>query len=1024
MNRKTSNIAFLLGSASLLALAGTGVSRAQGVATAQTAAAPEMVPEQVLITGSLIHGAEAVGVPVVGLSQQDFSNTGQITIDALLAKQPAITINQLEQASTNGNITRNTALTLHQLGGTRNLLLVDGMRVPLDSYDGSVVDANIIPQLALERIDVLADGASATYGSDAVGGVVNEVLKRGFNGAEILARVGAAASAYGGGDLTWQASMQYGRTWTGGDITLTYENSGANALDTTAKRLKYQYTQDYSPWGLDNETPITSATPGIISTGKPAASSGTVCSNCYSIPAGTGANFNASLNGGVGPLTPGSATGVLTWAQILANPGTANEQNSFNVGQLTSPVQTNAAALTFDQDIFPGVSFFADAFYHNRRFKYETQATGTGKNQQQTFVIPTTNPYYPVGAPAGLNVSVDLTYADPQFLTGGSIEKRVDGGFNIELPAQWNMRIFTAYSETTPYAVESNIINDNAANAALGNVVAAQPQSGNLPPFGSYTKPANIPYLNVFCDQMAYSCNSPLTLAYMSGLRHYSTNNSIRESGVNLDGPVFDLPGGTLRAAIGGEDTAYDFTELAQNSYSSDSAGILNNVQSSFTRTVYSGFTQINVPVFGGNFTLPLVESLSVEGSYRYDHYSDFGSVNSPKAAINWTLGAGLTVKLDWGKSFRAPFVQELLSTASTVHATNVLGGDTRNTTPACTGGTPVPGSAAAILNPTCSTSAALQYQGGISFSGAPVAGIRPADGLPATLQPETATNTSVGIEFAPTYSFLKSLDVVVTDWRVYISNYLASGLGSSTATLLNSPLYASTVITKSNPNFAQYVQLLVSNVGSNVPLTAVSNITWIADGSFLNSGWLKLNGIDYQASYDFDLGELGAFHVGANGTYYLEDKSQILPGGPISDVLNFAGANYGTEIPIWIQRASFGWAGGPYSVNLFWNHTSHFINSQPLPPAQYLATFPNYTDIEPAFDTFDLAVSYNTGQQLANVYLQNIRITLNVNDVLDKHASFEYNTSTTGNSAVAFVNSSNESYIGRFISIAFQKSF
>ncbi|HEX5282014.1 MAG TPA: hypothetical protein VFW28_18180, partial [Micropepsaceae bacterium] len=378
----------------------------------------------------------------------------------------------------------------------------------------------------------------------------------------------------------------------------------------------------------------------------------------------------------------------------------------------------------------------------------------------------------------------------------------------------------------------------------------------------------------------------------------------------------------------------------------------------------------------------------------------------------------------DWGKSFRAPFVQELLSTASTVHATNILGGDSKNNTPACAqvGGTPVPGSAAAILNPTCS--AALQYQGGIDFSGAPVAGIRPADGLPTNLQPEKATNTSFGLEFAPTYAFLKGLDVQVTDWRVYITNYLSSGLGASTATLLNDPAYASTVITKSNPNFAQYVQLLVNNVGSNVPLSAVSNITWIADGAFLNSGWLKLNGIDYQASYDFDLGDYGAFNIGTTGTYYLANQTQTLPGGPITDAINFAGVYNGTTLPVWTMRSRLGWASDAYSFTLFWNHTSHFQNEDPAPPAQYLAAFPNYTDKAPAFDSFDLVLGYNTGDRPANVYLKNIGITLNVNDLLDKHASFEYNVGSHGNSAVAFVNSSRESYVGRFISIAIEKTW
>jgi hypothetical protein len=341
---------------------------------------------------------------------------------------------------------------------------------------------------------------------------------------------------------------------------------------------------------------------------------------------------------------------------------------------------------------------------------------------------------------------------------------------------------------------------------------------------------------------------------------------------------------------------------------------------------------------------------------------------------------------------------------------------------PACAtvGGTPTPGSAAAILNPTCSP--ASQFPGGISFSGSPVVGIRPADGLPTNLQPEKATNTAVGIEFAPTDSFLKGLDIQVTDWRIYITNALSNGLGASPATVLNDPHYASTVITKSNPNFAQYVQLLVGNVGSNVPLSAVSNITWIADGSFLNSGWLKLGGIDFQASYDIDLGDYGAFNIGTTGTYYLKDQTQILPGGPITDAINFNGVNNGTTIPVLLTRSRLGWATDAYSITLFWNHNSHFFTQQPLPPAAYLAKFPNYSDIEPAFDTFDLVLGYNTGDRPANDFLKNIAITLNINDLLDRHASFSYNVASNGNSAVAFVNSSNEPYIGRFISLAVNK--
>jgi len=698
-----------------------------------------------------------------------------------------------------------------------------------------------------------------------------------------------------------------------------------------------------------------------------------------------------------------------------------NVRNPYDLGQLTSPTQTNAAALTFDQTIFPGVSLFVDALYHNRRFAFTPSPASLGKDAVQTLTVPTSNPYYPVGAPSGLQVSVNLGYGNPERETGSTVGKRFATGFNIELPQQWNSRLFTSYSELEPTGLQSNIPNLNSVNAALGNTIAAQVQTTTTPPIASWTKPSNIPYLNVFCDQTAFTCNDPLTLEFLAGIRHFDITNTVRESGANFDGPLFNLPGGTLRAAVGGEITAFNYRELVENSYTTVSPGVINQQKSSFTRTVYSAYAQVNIPVFGGDFKFPLLESLNVEGSYRFDHYSDFGNVDSPKAALNWTLGAGVTVKLDWGKSFRAPFVGELEPSSSIVHGANVAAGSTNNT-PACgtVGGTPVPGSAAAILNPTCS--AALQYQGGITFSGAPIPGIRPGDGLPSELSPETATNRSFGFEFAPEYSFLKGLDVQVTDWNVTITNFLSSGVGAGNGELLNNPLYKFTVVTKSDPNFAKDVAILLANVSSNVPLSSVSNITWISDGGFINSGWYKGSGIDYQASYDLDLGDYGGVNLTTSGTYYLKDQSQVLPGGAISDNIQFTGVNNGTNFPVWTARTGLGWSRGEYSVNAFWNHTSHFFTNQSLPPTAFLANFPTYSDIVPAFDTLDLVLRYNTGDEPAQAYFRNIGITLNVNDVFDKVAPFSYGISGGGQAASAFINNSRETYIGRFVMLSVDK--
>src|ERR1700741_5030632 len=223
MNPSASRFATLMGSASLLTLAGSLAAQAQipgqQVAQAQMAqAGGEAVPEQVLITGSLVHGAAAVGVPVTNLSTQDFTETGNPTIGDLFRTVPAANVAPGPSAvNSGGHQERETRVNIRGLDqtGPRTLLMIDGVRFPPQADGLCAIDPSIIPALALDRVDILADGASATYGSDAIAGVVNVILKRNFDGATTLLHVQAPTD---GGGLQVQASQLWGRTWQGGDI--------------------------------------------------------------------------------------------------------------------------------------------------------------------------------------------------------------------------------------------------------------------------------------------------------------------------------------------------------------------------------------------------------------------------------------------------------------------------------------------------------------------------------------------------------------------------------------------------------------------------------------------------------------------------------------------------------------------------------------------------------------------------------------------------------------------------------------
>src|SRR2546423_5787709 len=228
MNFKTSrararhalHFAALFGSASFVAMAASGAAQAQGQMQAQ---ASEMVPEQVLITGSLISGAVAVGVPVSDLRPADFVETGKLSITEILKTVPALRIDA-EASPTYGGGTLSFLqnVQIHGLGtgsGVETLLLVNGLRWPPQNYSNDTVNPSIIPQIAIERVDVLTAGASAVYGSDATAGVINIILRRGYDGAMTQASFGTSPAV---GFLSAQFSQLFGKSWDGGNVTVSY----------------------------------------------------------------------------------------------------------------------------------------------------------------------------------------------------------------------------------------------------------------------------------------------------------------------------------------------------------------------------------------------------------------------------------------------------------------------------------------------------------------------------------------------------------------------------------------------------------------------------------------------------------------------------------------------------------------------------------------------------------------------------------------------------------------------------------
>ncbi len=1078
MNPKISRLASLLGSVSLLAMAGAGRSEAQQLAQGQVAqAAPADVPEQVLVTGSLIRGTASVGVPLTNLSPQDFAVTGALTTADLFRTVPAATVAPGPVATQTGeNVGKATRVNIRGLDpnkATRELMMVDGVRFPPQGQSGDQIDPSVIPALALDRIDILVDGASASYGADAVTGVINLILKRGYDGAVTQLRTNLA-----NGKTGYQASQLWGRTWDGGDITLTYEWEDYSPLRGNARS---NVTLDFTPWGLDNRTPLRSSVPATLSVGNPAQpaslglgtggtnSLGRNCTNCFAIPAGSGANFNSSLNSGLGPLAPSSAPGVLNWATLstaanggATNPagGTANEINPYAISWFDAATQRNSLVGTVDQRLTRDISFYGEGFYSNRRAEFLNSSITSADSANDLFVaVPTNNPYFPAGAPGTLRVNYNISAEVPSFTSASEVANRYLGGVKLDLPGDWEGRIY--YSESFDGLRDRvNAVNTNALSAALGWTIPASAPTGTAPSMGTWTKPGAVPYLNLFCDPRTFVCNSPTTLNYITGIAQYSSSTWINEKGVNFDGPLFSLPAGEVKAAIGGTYTTESFLFTVLDNTAAPSL-LVPALAESQRRQFWSAFAQLNIPLLGDNFSLPLVQRFDIEASWRHDQYSDFGGTSNPKIGFNWTVDQdiGLIFRGAWGTSFRAPSFAENSALAS--NSTNAFNSSVfTNSSGISVQCNPAANSLAGrLLNPgagltgwngtvanggTPGTSCGTPAQPvglAVAASGANAIsyGLRNYVNKEPTLRPETATNYGFTVEFAPT-AFLKGLDVEATWYQIKISNALVDFSKPNTASVNDPSLGFSYIVptdiakagvdvagcSNNNtpttcPEFEQMVNAILRDPRNPVPLAIATSVLWINDGSTGNFGWVKLQGIDFNVSYDIDAGDWGAWNAGISGTYYLHnyrvnDVSATDPeAGVVQDnfhttIGSFNGIQQtGVEtLPRMKYRARLGWSDGAFSVTGFVNYTSHFFNTQNAPPNVNFAcvtaggtvgggTFPcainNYTGIVPSYYTFDLSLGYDTGTQPANPYLQHLGIQLVVQNIMGRSPAFEYRT-------------------------------
>jgi iron complex outermembrane receptor protein len=1033
--------------------AGGAAAWAQGQQVAQN----EEVPETVLITGSLISGAVSVGVPVSSLRTLDFVETGQLSLTDVLKSVPALDIDaQASPTYGGGTLSFLQNVQIHSLGtgsGVETLLLIDGLRFPPQNYSNDTVNPSIIPQIALERVDVLTAGASAVYGSDATAGVLNLILRRGFDGA--MTQIGITTGP-ATGHLHTQFAQLYGHTWDTGNVTVSYTRTDGNSM--SAEERDY-YTQDFRPWGLQDSRPRGSSIPGTVHVGNATTVNwpnlGQPTPAVFSANSGTEYCGSSNTNWPLCYSIPRGQIGQgLTWADIVSNTGgdptLQNIVNNWHNADARPSMRWNQFHATLDQRLtenlfgFLGpVSFFGQGFYSDQRGK-QVYPGGNGQARmelQTNLQVPTFNPYYPVGGPNNLRVDYSFALEAPTYITGGERAHRIAGGFNLDkLPFDWVGKLTYSWTDDQNYGHANGSLNVNNVRAALGNVVPAS--SDGL--YASFTKPDSVPYLNVFCDPNAFQCNDPATIRYMQGYRLQDEQFKISEWAANFSGPIFQLPGGPLEGAIAFQHLHYDWSYRNLQNDNTQGTHVVTNLLDENVQTSYAIFGQLNVPVVSPEMGIPFVENFLIELGYRYDHYDNLADpVFVRKVAANWTVGYGFTLRGAWGESFRVPSFAENAPTGSRVAGLNPLGGFTNATDVAVLGcanqqtgqapGTALPGSLTALLNPTCSAVEALRQPGGISveLSGNGAAAILRGHGL----SPQELQQWSLGFHWAPDRGFLQGLDADVSWFRLEFQGLIDNvGLNAASA---DNPLFRNqfTVIPRpdlpitapENAEFYTLAQALISvpnRGGFGFDPDFLPNVKFIQDQALTNLGSRVFSGIDFVVRYDYDLGEWGSINVGASGYYQLIDKSRVSEDTDIDD--RYQDKDSGNRL----QRVRYrlGWANPTWNVTLFANYFGHGatgenqgvnVNGNALippcfyapsaapgacfPGSPYYGPFDVYPNFAPAVVWFDLSIGYQTGDMPANEWLRNIGVQLSILDLFDEQPPFM--VGARGNGAIRAFN-------------------
>ncbi|MBO9601077.1 MAG: TonB-dependent receptor [Novosphingobium sp.] len=897
-------------------------------------------------TGTNISGVKPVGSEAVTLDREQIQATGMTTAADVVRTLPQVrNIDAYHEGGTQAsgaNSQQGNAINLRGLGSAATLTLVDGHRVVATGAASNFTEANQVPLAAIERIEVIADGASAIYGSDAVAGVVNYVLRKDFEGIEASVRV---SNNSGGWEYT--PGVTAGTHWNldgrPGNIIVSYEYTHRNP-----------WLASNSPWTRQDLRSVGGPDLRINGATNSAGSPGNIF---VSPPPFAPAPPNTAIPRAGSTIyygLPDSATGVgLTLADLRLNDPNLIDTSYYT--DYTGKLERHHVSAFFNQEVTDWLSLFAEGSYSHRHTFSRQMGGGvaTGSLLNVTvpayFINPVTmqpdftkpNPAYISGIPGvapGSPISVGYNISGSTGLQNWDNlvkDYNVTGGIDLTLPGGWKGEGYFTHG----YDDSCNVCNfgNNIDPTAVQYLI----DTGKINPFST----AQI---------------SPADLAMIEGDNIQEGFNTFDDWVLKFDGPLFDLPGGTVRSAFGGE-----IAKIANWNINGANRGPLNvfaldtdKDRSIGRREIDSVFGELYVPIVGPAMNVPLIQELTVDGAVRYDNYSDVGSTTNPKVGVTWVVNDMLTLRGSWGTSFRAPGLPDVNPAA--VSAGFVISGFP-NSWP----GTVPSASCFDPSNPaTCSVNAAMFVLANPDIG------------------PERATNWSLGGDFTPVRNLRFSATYYNISYkdRILGPDVITAWLGGGAPDFGG---YGKFIIPVNNTNVTgpntctldPALQAFLDRpilYGGGITNPCLVNV--ILDGRETNLAATRQDGIDAAVNYTVPITD-GSVNFNLAVNTVLNNTQQVVAGGPFVDVKNHQ------DQPVeWRGRASIGMFWRGFNATLFGNYTGSYTNYQAVDPLDNSVVPPQKVD---SWTTFDLTLGYS-GEQLGS-FLKGYRLGVTVQNLFDR---------------------------------------